>query len=197
MLMLWPLTAGTTPALRPRPRCSCSAPAAACTSRPSRCPCRTRCPQADLGVATTSSNTFLFRQIGGTAGRGPCSCPSPTPTAGGAIRTALRDGEFPPPRPSAARRGAASRGRAGLLRLASIRQPGPPLKQHRVPRTPEPSSSPSPSGRASPARWTSPSSSPQQSWQSPSSWAMLIRELPLRTTIARPRQPRPPKPVKQ
>lgn len=112
MLMLWPLTAGT-PLLYAEAAMFLLGAGSSLYVQTITLSMQNALPQADLGVAT-SSNTF-FRQIGGTAGAAVFLSIAYS-TAGGAIRTAYAAAS-----PAPAFRAAAAQhpGQAGLLRLAS------------------------------------------------------------------------------
>ena len=112
MLMLWPLTAGT-PLLYTETAMFLLGAGSSLYVQTITLSMQNALPQADLGVAT-SSNTF-FRQIGGTAGAAVFLSIAYS-TAGGAIRTAYAAAS-----PAPAFRAAAAQhpGQAELLRLAS------------------------------------------------------------------------------
>jgi EmrB/QacA subfamily drug resistance transporter len=112
MLMLWPLTAGT-PLLYAEAAMFLLGAGSSLYVQTITLSMQNALPQADLGVAT-SSNTF-FRQIGGTAGAAVFLSIAYS-TAGGAIRTAYAAAS-----PAPAFRAAVAQhpGQAGLLRLAS------------------------------------------------------------------------------
>jgi EmrB/QacA subfamily drug resistance transporter len=112
MLMLWPLTAGT-PLLYTETAMFLLGVGSSLYVQTITLSMQNALPQADLGVAT-SSNTF-FKQIGGTAGAAVFLSIAYS-TAGGAIRTAYAAAS-----PAPAFRAAAAQhpGQAGLLRLAS------------------------------------------------------------------------------
>jgi EmrB/QacA subfamily drug resistance transporter len=112
MLMLWPLTAGT-PLLYTETAMFLLGAGSSLYVQTITLSMQNALPQADLGVAT-SSNTF-FRQVGGTAGAAAFLSIAYS-TAGGAIRTAYATASTAPAFRAAV---AQDPGQAGLLRLAS------------------------------------------------------------------------------